>query len=389
MFQLNDKQVDFIFDDIRARGIKNEDLQYNLVDHVCCIIEQNLKEGGDFENFYQQTISKFYKKKLIEIEEETHLLINFKYYYTMKKIMNISGFLSALFAVTGIVFKFLWWPGASMFLILGFSIFSLFFLPIAFTIKQKQNKTKANQFQNLIGTVCGSVLSLGILFKIMHWPGANIMGLTSVLLLLFVFTPLFYLSGVKNEETKQNTVITSVILVLACTLLLALINFKAMRGLEPNKQQVNQHLVSIVNANQQTLKNQLIVLEKDSAQIQTVTLLKSKLQLVEELEKLKSTLFSKFEIEAEARVPERWHEFNNISIFETEANNQNNDLTALGIDALYNKIKDTNVNISNPEAAIDLSLNLSLLDWYNLYFNKVTLEQALQNICYLQTVVLR
>ena len=70
MFQLNDKQVDFIFDDIRARGIKNEDLQYNLVDHVCCIIEQNLKEGGDFENFYQQTISKFYKKNLIEIEED-------------------------------------------------------------------------------------------------------------------------------------------------------------------------------------------------------------------------------------------------------------------------------------------------------------------------------
>ncbi|MCA6437210.1 MAG: hypothetical protein ACK5QC_13725 [Bacteroidota bacterium] len=385
MFQLNDKQVDFIFDDIRARGIKNEDLQYNLVDHVCCIIEQNLKEGGDFENFYQQTISKFYKKNLIEIEEETHLLINFKYYYTMKKIMNISGLLSALFALTGIIFKFLWWPGAGILLVLGFSIFSLFFLPIAFTIKQKQNKSKANQFQNLIGTFCGSVLSLSILFKIMHWPGANIMGLSSILLLLFVFTPIFYLSGVKNEETKQNTIITSVILILACTLLLALINVKAMRGIEPSKQQINIHLVSIVSANELSLKGQISLSEKDSASFQKVSSLKAKLQVVEELEKLKTSFFSKYEVESELRVPERWHELTNITIFETEDSNQTNDLTKLGVDALYNKIIKVN---QSPTEVTNLSLNLSLLEWYNQYFNRVTLEQALQNICYLQSVVL-
>lgn len=388
MFQLNDKQVDFIFDDIRARGIKNEDLQYNLVDHVCCIIEQNLKEGGDFESFYQQTISKFYKKKLIEIEEETHLLINFKHYYTMKKIMNISGLLSALFALTGIIFKFLWWPGAGILLVLGFSIFSLFFLPIAFTIKQKQNKSKANQFQNLIGTFCGSVLSLGILFKMMHWPGANIMGLTSILLLLFVFTPLFYLSGVKNEESKQNTVITTVILILACTLLLALINVKAMRGLEPTKQQVNSNLVSIVSVNEQSVIGQISLIEKDTLQLEKVALLKAKLQAVEKLEKLKTSFFDKYDVENELRMPGKWHELKNISIFETEVSNQSNDLTMLGIEALYTDIKALNKNLSNPTFETNLFLNLSLLDWYNNFFNKLTLEQALQNICYLQSVVL-
>jgi hypothetical protein len=57
----------------------------------------------------------------------------------------------------------------------------------------------------------------------------------------------------------------------------------------------------------------------------------------------------------------------------------------LGADALYNKIVKVN---QSPTEVTNLSLNLSLLEWYNQYFNRVTLEQALQNICYLQSVVL-
>ena len=71
MYCINDKQIDHILDDIRRRGVEMEDLQYNLLDHICCIVEQNLKENGDFKQFYQNTIRTFYKDALWEIEEET------------------------------------------------------------------------------------------------------------------------------------------------------------------------------------------------------------------------------------------------------------------------------------------------------------------------------
>lgn len=76
MYCLNDQQIDLILNDISSHGIKIEDLQHNLLDHICIIIEQNLPENGDFEQFYSSAIKAFYKMELREIEEETLFLLN-------------------------------------------------------------------------------------------------------------------------------------------------------------------------------------------------------------------------------------------------------------------------------------------------------------------------
>ena len=71
MYTLSDQQVDFILDDIRQHGIQIEDLQQNLLDHICILVEQNLEENGDFEQYYSSVISSFYRQEMREIEEET------------------------------------------------------------------------------------------------------------------------------------------------------------------------------------------------------------------------------------------------------------------------------------------------------------------------------
>lgn len=387
MYQLNDKQIDYIFNDISARGIKNEDLQYNLVDHVCCIIERNFKENGDFEEFYLQTISCFYKNNLFEIEEETHLLINFKNYYTMKKIMNISGLLAVLFSILGIVLKFLWLPGAAISLVLGFSIFSLFFLPMVFTIKVKQNKSLNNKLTFLISTICGSLLTLSILFKIMHWPWANIMGLTSIIVLFFVFVPIYYLNGIKNEETKQQTIITSVILILACALLLALINVKAMRGNSYEVNHTNVNTTNLLELNKQVAKNKMNLIADDSLQSIKLNELKNLFNTYENIEKIKLDLLKKHTNDLKFINSENWHELKNISIFETEPENQLAEIKLLGIDKLYSKLKSIDTKINNQN--LILNTNLNELDWYNYYFNKQSLEQILQNITYIQNCLFK
>jgi hypothetical protein len=75
MYTLTDEQIDFILTDIKQRGVEMEDLQLNLLDHICCIIEQDLSPGSDFESFYRKTIPRFFKKELREIEEETLYLL--------------------------------------------------------------------------------------------------------------------------------------------------------------------------------------------------------------------------------------------------------------------------------------------------------------------------
>ncbi|MBK7681555.1 MAG: hypothetical protein IPJ26_03320 [Bacteroidetes bacterium] len=227
MYCLNEKQIDFILDDIRRNGVELEDLQSNLLDHICCIIEQELEENGDFEQFYFSTIKKFYKKELREIEEETISLLTFKNYYVMKKTMLVSGVVAASFLTIGIILKFLHMPGASLGIVLGIGLISFVFLPLLFLLKIKEQKEAKNKVLIGLGTFAGILMALGILFKIMFWPGANMMALTSLLILLFVFLPVYFFTGFRNPETKVNTVVSSILILTGCGLFLTLVRSPA------------------------------------------------------------------------------------------------------------------------------------------------------------------
>ena len=226
MYKLSDQQIDYILNDIGARGVEMESLQQNLLDHICCVIENNLEANGDFESFYKKTIQTFYKDALWEIEEETILLLTFKNYYTMKKIMIISGTFSAIVMSIGILFKFMHWPGASACIVLGIVISSLVFLPLLFTLKAKEKQSIKDKLILGLATISGILISLAILFKIMHWPGANMMGTTFVIIMLALYIPLSFFSGIKNPEAKINTIVTTIIMIMGSGLFLTLVNSK-------------------------------------------------------------------------------------------------------------------------------------------------------------------
>jgi hypothetical protein len=222
MYSLSDKQIDYILNDIGARGVKTEDLQYNLLDHICCIIEKELEVNGDFERFYGQAISRFYKKELAEIEDETQLLLTFKHYYTMKKIMFISGIFSAFLMLAGAYFKIMHWPGANVMLIIGILCLSAFFLPMMFTLKLREKTEKRDKVVLILGLVISVYLLVGALFKLMHWPAAGVFVLTGLPVLLFIYLPIYIYNGVRNPAAKVNTIVTSILIVAGCGFLMVL-----------------------------------------------------------------------------------------------------------------------------------------------------------------------
>lgn len=224
MYRISEQQIDFILSDISARGVEMESLQQNLLDHICCIIEHELEENGDFESFYQKTVKTFYKDELWEIEEETLQLLTFKNYYTMKKIMIVSGTFSAAVMSLGIFFKFMHWPGASVLIILGIAVSSLVFLPLLFTLRAKEKQNIKDKITLAIATLSGTLISLSVLFKVMHWPGANLMGTIFVALMVLVYIPVYFFSGIKNPDSKVNTIVTTIIMIMGCGLFLTLVN---------------------------------------------------------------------------------------------------------------------------------------------------------------------
>ncbi|MES2397977.1 MAG: hypothetical protein V4549_18335, partial [Bacteroidota bacterium] len=205
MYTLSDQQIDFILNDIKIRGVEMEDLQLNLLDHICCIIECELEEEGDFENFYHKTIPKFFKKKLKEIEEETKLLLTFKNYYAMKKTMNAVGIIASISIVLGSIFKFQHWAGANIMMISGVILITLVFLPLMFTLKLRESTEKRDRTILILGGTIVILIVIALSFKLMHWPGGNSLLGISILSLLLLYVPIYLFTGLRNPVTKTNT----------------------------------------------------------------------------------------------------------------------------------------------------------------------------------------
>lgn len=203
MYTISDEQIDFILSDFEARGIKNKELQMDLLDHVCCIIEAQLNPSDDFKAFYQKTIKTFYKSELKEIQEEIRVLRSNKYYYQMKKLNLPFGILALIGTLGGALFKVQHWPGASILLTLGGLFFNLWLL-LQFAIAgQSDRRLFSSRAVNLLGLLAMISSVIGALFKIMHWPYAEIVMIVG---LIFWFWFIFYLLIRGFRKSSKPTV---------------------------------------------------------------------------------------------------------------------------------------------------------------------------------------
>jgi hypothetical protein len=285
MFKITEEHIDFIINDLKKNGVENEDLLMNLTDHICCIVERNLEKEGNFNEYYQSIRETFYIKSFSEIEEETKLLLTFKNYYAMKKVMLFSGIFSASILSVGIILKFLHWPGASIGIVLGLVIMSFVFLPLLFTLRVKEKSNLQDKALIVAGAIPAILMCLSVLFKIQHWPYATILGYLTILILVFIYLPLFYVSGVKHQETKINTIITSIIIVVACGLFLTLVVTPKTQKAQLVKATIN------IYRSEQILEKEKTLLAKVNGNSRAILLDSSKSKYIfEELELLKNKL---------------------------------------------------------------------------------------------------
>lgn len=123
------------------------------------------------------------------------------------------------FGVIGILFKLLHWPGATFFLMLGLGLFAILLFPVGLFYKFWQ--MKAINF--LQSTVC-----IGILFKLMTWPEFQTFLLAGSLCSAGVIILFIFLNVQKKGFIKHNKLITFRILSLSIlSLLMSLMGARA------------------------------------------------------------------------------------------------------------------------------------------------------------------
>ena len=121
----------------------------------------------------------------------------------MKKIVYISGIVCANLMLIGALLKALHLPGASVFLMVSILLFCFGFLPISLVSSYKSSVEKKYKSLYIITFVVFSIVLLGALFKILHWPGAGLFLLIGTLLPFVLFLPV-YLIYTRNEKSVVN-----------------------------------------------------------------------------------------------------------------------------------------------------------------------------------------
>ncbi len=269
MEYLTEKHISEITTLIRAKGVEMEELLYDLVDHVCCMIEEKMEQGKNYASALDETMNSFGNKGIRNIQEETTYLLT-KNILVMRKTMHIIGITSALMLLLGSIFKIQHWPGAGV-IAVGAAFIFLIFLLLYLVVRLKEKVGKLNNWTNIIGVVGGIALSFGIVFKVMHWPMANILMNTGGFILLFIFLPLYIYSSYKNKQLKTSTLVPVIISIAGFSLMFSLVKLRNSHTVTSAILNIQYTINSDVEAVNKTNQALLIDLKQDSISIDELT----------------------------------------------------------------------------------------------------------------------
>lgn len=194
MVTLNENQVELICERIFKNPLQDTDLQDSLLDHFCCFVESKMSEGFSFEESIKEASVSIAPNGISEIEEELFFIIHFKTQITMKRILFFSSFLFAFSTSFYFLFKVLHWPYANVLLMVGNVTLLFAVLPslVTLALKNKSSLEKMDKVRLTIGVLAGVLISIGMIFKGLHFPGAGVMFVLGCGIFACIFLPIFF-----------------------------------------------------------------------------------------------------------------------------------------------------------------------------------------------------
>lgn len=220
MAELSEAQVELVSAYIKQNGVAQDELHDDLLDHVCTNMEVRMQQGESFEEAFQYTLSLFGPGGLKQVQNETFELLT-EMNATMKKVTFGFGLTSTFLLLAGTIFKLMHWPGANVMFMLGAVILALIYLPLI--LRHKLKESPGNEaVMHISGFVGLAFTTVGSLFKIMHWPGASVLLLIGMGTLAFIYVPIYFYKKYQVSANKPITFSASLVAMTCLILVFAL-----------------------------------------------------------------------------------------------------------------------------------------------------------------------
>lgn len=203
---LKNEHITIIEEFVAGSGISYSHLGCDLTDHICCDIEQEIENGSTFETAFAKVKEQIGIEGLKQIEEQTILLIN-QNYILMKKMMKILAITIVSSFGLGAVMKTVHLPGASLLILLGLALVIGGYIPLLFLSRNKEDLDRKNVAINISGYIASTVFAADLLFYLFNWPYTDMIRIFSWIS-GFIFLIFFFKSILKkdNNATKATQI---------------------------------------------------------------------------------------------------------------------------------------------------------------------------------------
>ncbi len=199
MHELTLEQAEIIARFVKRHQIVFSHLYEDLVDHLCCDLEESIRNGSNFEVAFSDLKQRLGGKRLTNIQEDTLYAVDLKY-RKMKKLMKISGVAGTVILGLSTVFKIQHLPGAGQMITLGALILIILFLPSSLMVLWKESKSGRRLFLFTSAFFASALFIAGVIFKIQHWPGSAIVLTLGILIAILLFLPTVVSKVINNTD---------------------------------------------------------------------------------------------------------------------------------------------------------------------------------------------
>jgi len=276
-----DDNVDRIRKDIINRGLTYDALVDDILDHVCCMVEEEMESGCSFEQSYNSVLGSIGDKRLPEIQHQTLLLLD-KKFQKMKKLTYFLGLAAVIIILIGALSKLMHWPGAGIELTLGLLIVIIGFLPLYFIMSYREQAEKKSIVYPLVAYLTISFLLAAAIFRIQHWPAVRTITNIGLVFLIIGFMPLYVVNAFQKARKGKLNLAYIIMLLVGVAIVTLMFNVKlGKEALEAYRseailnesrtyetEQQTQHIITIAGEQEVPALDEIQEIHREAANLQ-------------------------------------------------------------------------------------------------------------------------
>ena len=185
MYVLNQQELNKVKARVTLAEVNNASLSVDLVDHICCMVEERVELGMKLEIAENEVFKEMGEVRLKAIDIETKILTQNK--FTMKKRTKIIGFIAFILLITGFTFKMFHLPGAAIIWGTGVLTAAFGFFLFSLIDRFSYEKSSLMKITTIIGYIGSALLIVGLGLVLLKWPVAVYLAESGSVLLLAYF----------------------------------------------------------------------------------------------------------------------------------------------------------------------------------------------------------